>query len=149
MVVLDDKLVQMLPPPAYAYALSPPPLPSHTSRRKATLTSLPPHILLAVVYHTFPDRPVEKQRRTLYWLSACLRTVSRSFYIGEFSCIEHSPPSLTKWDVVQHACTYCGQHTSLPIRLLFANHSRPTLSLLPPQPPNTLPPLHQVLQCHP
>lgn len=53
------------------------------------LTALPSHLLLKVVYMTFPQTEgidgevIERQRKTLYWLSVRLRLVNRAFYIGE------------------------------------------------------------------
>ncbi|KAF8955803.1 hypothetical protein BDZ97DRAFT_1629577, partial [Flammula alnicola] len=68
-----------------------------------TLTSLPPHILLQIIHHTFPqgkpqlpsynphdrydtayyeDTKPERQRKTLFWLSTSLRLVSRQLYIA-------------------------------------------------------------------
>ncbi|KAI0028944.1 hypothetical protein K488DRAFT_80422 [Vararia minispora EC-137] len=84
-----------VPPPAYhsdgrQSSQSDIPPPPFTSYRHPApqLSSLPPHLLLHVVYHTFPQRPdidqgtVQRQRKTLYWLAMSLRLVSRSFYIA-------------------------------------------------------------------
>jgi len=86
MVILDEK--SMIPPPPYAAAgsVAPPPFPG--SRSHQSLATLPAHLLLKIVYLTFPrtsgldeSRP-ERQRKTLYWLSHQLRAVNRSFYIA-------------------------------------------------------------------
>lgn len=67
---------------------------SGSGRRRVpplTFTMLPSHLLLEIVYHTFPQSSwldegrVERQRKTLYWLSVSLRLVNRALYIGEFS----------------------------------------------------------------
>jgi hypothetical protein len=54
-----------------------------------TLSTLPPHLLLQIVHMTFPqtsgfdEGKVERQRKTLYWLSVGLRLVNRALYIGK------------------------------------------------------------------
>jgi hypothetical protein len=86
MVILDEKC--MIPPPPYAAAgsVAPPPFPG--SRSHQSLATLPSHLLLKVVYMTFPwssgidESRLERQRKTLYWLSQQLRLVNRSFYIA-------------------------------------------------------------------
>lgn len=88
MVILDEKC--MIPPPPYAAsgAVAPPPFPGSRSHHWQTLATLPSHLLLKIVYMTFPQTPgrnesrLERQRKTLYWLSHYLRVVNRSFYIG-------------------------------------------------------------------
>ncbi|KAF8127716.1 hypothetical protein EV363DRAFT_1585403 [Boletus edulis] len=88
MVVLDEKC--MIPPPPYVAAgsVAPPPFPGGRSRHWQTLATLPSHLLLKVVYMTFPLTPgidesrIQRQRKTLYWLSHQLRWVNRSFYIA-------------------------------------------------------------------
>lgn len=88
MVILDEKVALMHPPPPYApnprQLAPPPPFPAHQRRPCTMLAALPAHLLLHVVYMTFlPDAGhVARQRKTLYWLSTCLRTVNRSLYIG-------------------------------------------------------------------
>ncbi len=84
MVILDEKSLMLPPPPPYVEAgpISPPPFPTQ-SRAPPTLSTLPPHILLRIVYETFSDGRVEKQRKVLYWLTMSLRLVNRSVYIGE------------------------------------------------------------------
>lgn len=88
MVVLDEKTLLLYPPPPYAAPSAPPPFPGHAPPRAptASLNTLPAHVLLHVVHDTFlcdRGRP-ERQRATLYWLSTCLRTVSRGLYVGAF-----------------------------------------------------------------
>lgn len=56
-------------------------------------SALPSHILLQIVYSTFPQTDemyecetvskVERQRENLFWLETSLRLVNRAFYIGE------------------------------------------------------------------
>lgn len=87
MVILDEKTVTMYPPPP-PYALpdpvSPPPFPSH-NRPPPTLVTLPPHLLLRIVYETFPPGTLKNQRKVLYWLTMSLRLVNRALYVGEFN----------------------------------------------------------------
>ncbi|EKM76608.1 hypothetical protein AGABI1DRAFT_108686 [Agaricus bisporus var. burnettii JB137-S8] len=67
---------------------SPPPYSPRLPSTPPTLAGLPPHILLHVVYSTFPQSPnidhgkIERQRKTLLWLVNALRLVNRSFYIA-------------------------------------------------------------------
>ncbi|KAF7291511.1 hypothetical protein MKEN_01485600 [Mycena kentingensis (nom. inval.)] len=75
------------PPPPYIRTNAPPPFPH--SRPPMTLCTLPAHILLQIVHMTFPQTPdynegskLERQRKTLYWLSMGLRLVNRSLYIA-------------------------------------------------------------------
>jgi hypothetical protein len=67
-------LDKMDPPPRYTPKLS----------TTSLLSSFPPHLLLHIVYQTFPHGitapDLEKQRKTLYWLSTSLRLVNRPFY---------------------------------------------------------------------
>ncbi|KAF5376079.1 hypothetical protein D9615_007650 [Tricholomella constricta] len=86
-MIIDEKVI-MQPPPSYgASSAGLPPFPSTTSRLPHTLTSLPPHLLLHIVYATFPQTPlpdqatIERQRKTLYWLSVALRLVDRTLYV--------------------------------------------------------------------
>ncbi|KAG6824394.1 hypothetical protein H0H92_007025 [Tricholoma furcatifolium] len=70
-MILDSKVI-MHPPP------QPPefhPIP--------TLPTLPPHILLQIIYLTLPHTSppdVEHQRKALYWISISLRLVNRALY---------------------------------------------------------------------
>ncbi|KAI6016743.1 hypothetical protein EDC04DRAFT_521043 [Pisolithus marmoratus] len=79
MVLLDEKAV---PPPPYSSSSSaPPPFPTRTSRQN--ICSLPPNVLLQIIYMTFPQTSnVERQRKTLYWLAYHLRLINRAFYIA-------------------------------------------------------------------
>ncbi|KAG1873321.1 hypothetical protein C8R48DRAFT_693795 [Suillus tomentosus] len=90
MVIVEEKCMQSVPPPPYfpnASTLPPPPFPGE-HRGAAKPSDLPPHILLKIVYMTFPQTPgvdegkIERQRKTLCWLSTQLRSVNRSFYIA-------------------------------------------------------------------
>jgi hypothetical protein len=95
MVIVDEKqfmINPIAPPPPYiasSHPIHPPPFPHHQHREVATLPALPPHILLKIVYLTFPQTPgvdegrVERQRKTLYWLEGGLRLVNKAFYVGE------------------------------------------------------------------
>ncbi|KAI0289131.1 hypothetical protein BC826DRAFT_1033790 [Russula brevipes] len=74
----------MEPPPEQ---LHPPPFPApfHTL---ATFSDLPAHSLLHIVHLTFPQAPdksynkLERQRKTLCWLTTSLRLVNRTCYIA-------------------------------------------------------------------
>ena len=88
MVVIDEKMALPVPPPPYASGSSvPPPFP-RGRRRSTSISSLPPNLLLHIIYMTFPqtagidESPLERQRKTLYWLTYHLRLVNRAFYIG-------------------------------------------------------------------
>jgi hypothetical protein len=95
MVIVDEKqfmIHPVAPPPPYIASSTsqpPPPFPHHQHRPISTLAALPPHILLKIVYLTFPQTPgvdegrVERQRKTLYWLEVGLRLVNKAFYVGE------------------------------------------------------------------
>jgi hypothetical protein len=111
MVVVDEKAM-LPPPPAYSssassngspvpQSLHPPPFLA-AFRKLATLSDLPAHLLLHIVHRTFPQAPdkdynkIERQRKTLRWLTMSLRLVNRTFYIGmsEAACsILSNPPS--------------------------------------------------------
>ncbi|KAI1795439.1 hypothetical protein LXA43DRAFT_992789 [Ganoderma leucocontextum] len=75
MVILDEKTQTLMlpPPPPYLELVLP----------ALTLVTLPPHILLRIVYETFAQGHVEKQRKVLYWLTMSLRLVNRALYMGE------------------------------------------------------------------
>ena len=80
--------MQYAPPPPYLSSTVPPPPFPGGHRGAAKLYDLPPSLLLKIVYMTFPQTPgfdegkIERQRKTLGWLSTHLRLVNRSFYIG-------------------------------------------------------------------
>lgn len=96
MVIVDEKqfrltgMAQSAPPPPYiaAGAIHPPPFPRY--RDIPEFSTLPSHLLLKIVYMTFPWTPgvdegrIERQRKTLYWLSVSLRLVNRALYVGEY-----------------------------------------------------------------
>ncbi|KAI0338623.1 hypothetical protein BDW22DRAFT_1337662 [Trametopsis cervina] len=72
------------PPPSASHLTFPPPF-SAGSRQHLTLTTLPPHLLLRIVYATFDKSSgLPAQRKTLYWLTMHLRIVNRSLY---FACM--------------------------------------------------------------
>ncbi|KAF8063987.1 hypothetical protein FPV67DRAFT_1697859 [Lyophyllum atratum] len=85
-MIIDSKVL-MHPPPPYVSSAGLPPFPSASSPSH-TLTTLPSHLLLQIVYATFPQAPlpdqakVERQRKTLYWLSVSLRLVDRTLYVA-------------------------------------------------------------------
>lgn len=103
-MILDDKVIMSLPPPppylpngvavvAGSPTLGTPPPPFSESThcqlaRPLKFSSLPSHILLQIVYNTFPTRPSlnsglgEMQRKILLWLAKSLRLVNKSFYIA-------------------------------------------------------------------
>ncbi|KAH9856200.1 hypothetical protein C2E23DRAFT_750193 [Lenzites betulinus] len=82
MVILDEKTMYP-PPPPYVHSdpVSPPPFPSQ-SRPPPTLVTLPPHLLLRIVYETFPPGKVQNQRKVLYWFTMSLRLVNRALYVA-------------------------------------------------------------------
>lgn len=85
MIILDEKMA-LPPPPPYAFPepVSPPPFPLQ-SRIAPTLATLPPHLLLRIVYETFSQTSsIERQRKTLYWLNLNLRRVCRAIYVGAY-----------------------------------------------------------------
>ncbi|KAK7440227.1 hypothetical protein VKT23_017169 [Stygiomarasmius scandens] len=59
-------------------------------KHKPTFSTLPPHLLLEIVYSTFPqedgkhegDTKVVRQRENLHWLETSLRLVCRKLYIA-------------------------------------------------------------------
>ncbi|KAL6308781.1 hypothetical protein BKA93DRAFT_477964 [Sparassis latifolia] len=83
MVIIDEKEMLPTPPPPYVAVgpLNPPPFPSG-SRIPVTFATLSAPMLLRIVYELFPYKQVEKQRKTLYWLTMYLRLVSRSVYVA-------------------------------------------------------------------
>ena len=105
-MILDDKVIMSLPPPPPYLPGSPSPYTQQSPTlnhppppfselqqapqitRPLKLSSLPPHILLQIVYNAFPTHPslntglVERQRKILLWLTQSLRLVNKSFYIA-------------------------------------------------------------------
>lgn len=89
MVIVDEKAFMNFPPPSYSAAdgsQMPPPFPY--PRQSPTFSALPSHLLLKIVYLTFPqmasvDERIERHRKTLYWMSVHLRLVNRALYIGK------------------------------------------------------------------
>lgn len=128
MVILDEKSLMIPPPPPYVEAgpISPPPFPSD-SRAPPTLSTLPPHLLLRIVYETFSNGRVEKQRKLLYWLTMSLRLVNRSVYIGEFpffpSRVKDSPSHLST-TVLYDSPLYLGSHGQYCVQV-FVTEARP------------------------
>ncbi|KAJ3882430.1 hypothetical protein F5051DRAFT_319701 [Lentinula edodes] len=107
-MILDDKAL-LNPPPPYSYDILSYTNASsldrdgetassagdnnsyHSARKsKSMFSSLPSHLLLQIVYCTFPwedgqfegDVKEVLQRRTLYWLETSLRLVNRDLYIA-------------------------------------------------------------------
>jgi hypothetical protein len=89
-MILDEKnMLNVPPPPPYlsTVAAGLPPFHLRTGP-PPNLHTLPSHILLQIVYSTFPqtsladqDKP-ERQRKTLYWLAISLRLVNRALYVA-------------------------------------------------------------------
>ncbi len=49
-----------------------------------SLTGIPPHLLLQIVYWTCPECTSSEERRaSLYWICSSLRYTSRDLWIGE------------------------------------------------------------------
>ena len=133
MVVVDEKAM-LPPPPAYSLSssassngspvpqsLHPPPFLA-AFRKLATLADLPAHLLLHIVHRTFPQAPdkdynkIERQRKTLRWLTMSLRLVNRTFYIG----MSEAEPSLPLFHSLEPSISSCG--------------CAPAFTLLPPLP---------------
>ncbi|KAJ6510547.1 hypothetical protein C8R45DRAFT_964477 [Mycena sanguinolenta] len=89
-MIIEEKSMPLPPPPPYVSTNGNggglPPFPH--CRPAMTLSTLPPHLLLQIVHMTFPqtskfdEGKVERQRKTLYWLSIGLRLVNRALYIA-------------------------------------------------------------------
>ena len=116
MVILDEKALMLPPPPPYVDAgpVSPPPFPVQ-NRPPLTLATLPPHLLLRIVYETFSQGRVERQRKVLYWLTMSLRRVNRAIYIGE-----HTP--LRNVDTLP-SCSFYPSAGSNPVSHLLCTAS--------------------------
>ncbi|KAJ4488396.1 hypothetical protein J3R30DRAFT_930373 [Lentinula aciculospora] len=92
-MIIDEKWMHPPPPPYYR---SPPPTFTETAGTSSsinasvepTFSTLPAHLLLQIVYSTFPQRDgryegegkIERQRRNLYWLETSLRLVNKALY---------------------------------------------------------------------
>ncbi|KAF5391934.1 hypothetical protein D9757_001721 [Collybiopsis confluens] len=87
-MIIDEKWMYPSPPPYYRL---PPPAFSQTPAAtwtKPTFSSLGPHLLLQIVYSTFPQRDgqyegegkIERQRLNLHWLETSLRLVNKALY---------------------------------------------------------------------
>ncbi|KAF5353285.1 hypothetical protein D9756_007921 [Leucocoprinus leucothites] len=124
-MIVDSKVLMNSPPPSYAAATTAIRLSSGGSSSSApTLSTLPSHILLHIVYSTFPQRPsidhgkIERQRKTLLWLVNSLRLVDRSFYIACMHVLRS---------------TYLPAYQSL-IRPPYSSDPFPTTTTAPTQP---------------
>ena len=132
MVVVDEKTM-LPPPPSYSLRLTDPihPVPEYPQpppfvpvRNRSTISDLPSHLLLHVVHRTFPQVPdlsynkLERQRKTLRWLTTSLRLVNRTFYIGmQFrSCVF---PTMTEAHsrMIKWKQTLSSMHARPPINL--------------------------------
>ncbi|KAF7342002.1 COesterase domain-containing protein [Mycena venus] len=95
-MIIDEKVLN--PPPALHEGAFPSPGPPGGSWR--TLSALPPHLLLQIVYATFSDaydiEDAREQRKTLYWLAVGLRLVNRVFYTNPFPFTSHISPPQSK-----------------------------------------------------
>jgi len=84
-IIVDDKSMHSNLPPPPPYWAAPP---SSPRRPRLGFAALPSHLLLQIVYATFPETggidegKLERQRKTLYWLSTGLRLVNRALYIA-------------------------------------------------------------------
>lgn len=82
-MIVDEKCFH-LPPPPY------PERPLSVLSRGLNLTSLPAHLLLHIVFSTFPsedgqfegDSKLELQRQNLHWIHSSLRFVNKMFYLA-------------------------------------------------------------------
>ncbi|PBK77715.1 hypothetical protein ARMSODRAFT_1077398 [Armillaria solidipes] len=90
-MIIEEKCMHPSPPPYNNLSPPPPFTPSVTlPKYKPTLGSLPPHLLLQIVYCTFPQRDgkyegegkIERQRMNLHWLVTSLRLVNKTLYIA-------------------------------------------------------------------
>ncbi|KAJ3865063.1 hypothetical protein EV359DRAFT_80855 [Lentinula novae-zelandiae] len=98
-MIIDEKWMHPPPPPYYR---PPPPAFAETAANatssgdnalpKPTFSTLPAHLLLQIVYSTFPQRDgqyegegkIERQRLNLYWLETSLRLVNKALYTGKY-----------------------------------------------------------------
>lgn len=92
MVLLEEKMMYPQgPPPSYyevvpIYTAAAAPVPKYPPR----LGALPSHLLLRIVYNTFPqdnghydgESKLERQKEVLHWLVTSLRLVNRAHYVG-------------------------------------------------------------------
>ncbi|KAF9036902.1 hypothetical protein BDZ89DRAFT_1110563, partial [Hymenopellis radicata] len=96
-MIIDEKFILAAPPPPYVSPQTSIVLgsnnPYNPYRRSfnVSLPALPPHLLLQVVYSTFPQALAvgtsdgelfALQRENLYWLETSLRLVNRALYIA-------------------------------------------------------------------
>ncbi|EIM84454.1 uncharacterized protein STEHIDRAFT_61168 [Stereum hirsutum FP-91666 SS1] len=115
-----------------------------------TFTMLPSHLLLEIVYHTFPQSSwldegrVERQRKTLYWLSVSLRLVNRALYIACMHVLRSTYlPAYTS--LLRHPYSsdpfphFAPPYSSCAISASAASPSTPTTSHSNPN-PNPSPP---------
>ncbi|CAL1697705.1 unnamed protein product [Somion occarium] len=125
MIILDEKMA-LPPPPPYAFPepVSPPPFPLQ-SRIAPTLATLPPHLLLRIVYETFSQTSsIERQRKTLYWLNLNLRRVCRAIYVA---CMH----VLRSTFLPAYTAHIRPPYTSDPFPLTSPTSSVPSSSILP------------------
>lgn len=93
-MIIDEKFI-LAPPPPYISGGGSIVLgsnnPFRRRRSEISLSALPSHLLLQIVYSTFPS-PVKNldgelfalQRESLYFLETSLRFVNRALYIGMY-----------------------------------------------------------------
>ncbi|KAG7452868.1 uncharacterized protein BT62DRAFT_1070583 [Guyanagaster necrorhizus] len=90
-MIIEEKCMHPPPPPYLNLSPPPPFTPSESlPKQQPALGSLPPHLLLQIVYCTFPQRDgtfegegkIERQRMTLYWLVTSLRLVNKTLYVA-------------------------------------------------------------------
>ncbi len=94
-MIIDEKFILAAPPPPYVSPQtsivlgSNNPYNPYRQHFNVSLPALPSHLLLQVVYSTFPQAVCTSdgelfasQRENLYWLETSLRLVNRALYIG-------------------------------------------------------------------
>ncbi len=119
-MIIDSKVPMYPPPPPYA---SSPTRPS-ASQPALRLETVPSHVLLHIVYSTFPQTDsvdhgkIERQRKTLLWLVNSLRLVNRSLYIGAYT--------------PQHSCSFPLNHSAACMHVLRSTYLPAYQSLIRP-----------------
>ncbi|KIK63720.1 hypothetical protein GYMLUDRAFT_162721, partial [Collybiopsis luxurians FD-317 M1] len=123
-MIIDEKWMHPPPPP-----YPPPPFffseaaaESGSSGHNGVLTeptfsNLPAHLLLQIVYSTFPqtdgryegEGKIERQRRNLYWLETSLRLVNKALYTGKYQYSFHNSVP-----ILALACMHILRSTYLP-----------------------------------
>jgi hypothetical protein len=135
-MIIDDKSLLLPPPPYFAR-------PTRRQGPAPTLSTLPSHILLHIVYSIFPqqdglhpgDGKLQLQRQTLHWIHSSLRFVNRALYIASMHILRSTylpiydslirPPYSSDPFPSSHYESLSSQGSSI-----FTHHrERPTLDL--------------------